>query len=67
MMFGEESQGINIIDNKYDWGTFMAQVQVGTSKNWAKKRTRPYQERRNILKINPSVSCTMPIFQSEAV
>lgn len=43
-------RGIHVIGNKYDCGTFMAEVEVGTRKNWAKNRRRPYQERRNILK-----------------
>jgi len=47
---GGNIRGIHTICNKYDCGTFMAEVEVGTRMDWAKNHRRPYQERRDILK-----------------
>ena len=41
---------MHLIGNKYDCGTFMAEIEVGTRKDWEKNHRRPYQERRSILK-----------------
>ena len=47
---GGRIRGINRIGQEYDCGTFMAEVEVGTRKDWAKNHRRPYDEGRSILK-----------------
>lgn len=47
---GGRIRGIHLTGSKYDCGTFMAEVEVGTRKDWAKNHRRPYQEGRSILK-----------------
>ena len=49
---GGNIRGINTISSKYDYGTFIAEVEVGTRMDWAKNHGRPYQGRRDILKEN---------------
>jgi len=49
-MWRGKIRSIHAIGNKYNCGRFIAEVEVGTRKDWSENRRRPYQERRSILK-----------------
>lgn len=42
-------RGIHVIGNKYDCGTFTAEIEVGTRKDCANSHWKPYFEKGDIL------------------
>jgi hypothetical protein len=47
---GGKIRRIRVITNKYNCGTFSAEVEVRTSKDLVKNNKKPYTERKDILK-----------------
>jgi hypothetical protein len=56
---------ICIIGNTYDCGAFMAEVEVGTLKDWAKNHLRPYQKGRHILEEDLGDSVVIRLCEGE--